>query len=222
MKFIDRQSAGQSLARKLQGKLTTDSVVLALPRGGVILGFEVAKSLDVPLGIILVRKIGHPAFGEYAIAALAEGENLIYSETEILPVDELWLAAVEQKTRDQITAQRAYYFTQHYAQPAIEGHTAIIVDDGMATGLTMLAALRAVRHMRPASIFVAVPVASGESIELIEPVSNELVVLDKPQNFRGVVSAHYLHFPSIKDVTVRQLLERSNTNGLRRTATIPS
>lgn len=222
MKFIDRQTAGQALVRKLKGTLTNKTVVVALPRGGVVLGFEVAKSLDVPLGVILVRKIGHPAFVEYAIAALAEGEQLVYSETGIMPVDELWLAAAEKKTRHQLAQQREQYFTQKYSQPDLEDSTVIIVDDGMATGLTMQAAVRAVRHINPAKIIVAVPVASNESVELIEPMVNDLIVLDKPKNFRGVVSAHYLHFPQIKDMTVRQLLERSNTNGLRHTVTIHS
>jgi putative phosphoribosyl transferase len=222
MKFIDRQAAGQALARKLRGKMSDKTVVIALPRGGVVLGFEVAKSLDAPLGVILVRKIGHPAFSEYAIAALAEGEKLVYSGTGIMPVDELWLKEAEKKARNQIAQLRSLYFTQKYAQPVVEGSTAIIVDDGMATGLTMQAAIRAVRHMNPTEIIVAVPVASNESVELIEPIVDNFVVLDKPKNFRGSVGAHYLHFPQIKDLTVRQLLERSNTNGLRHTATINS
>lgn len=223
MKFIDRQSAGQALARKLRGKVLDNAVVVALPRGGVVLGFEVAKSLDVPLGVILVRKIGHPAYVEYAIAALAEGDKLVYSETELMPVDELWLAAAEEKTRQQIAQQRALYFTPNFFQPEIAGNTVVIVDDGMATGLTMQAAVRSVRRQHPEQVLIAVPVASLESIELIEPMVDEIVVLDKPKNFRGVVGAHYLHFPQIKDITVRQLLERNNTNGLRQhTATINS
>lgn len=222
MKFIDRRTAGQALTRKLREKISNKTVVVALPRGGIVLGFEVAKSLDAPLGVILVRKIGHPAFSEYAIAALAEGEKLVYSETDLMPVDELWLANAEKKTRGQIAQLRSYYFTQNYSQPEIAGSTAIIVDDGMATGLTMQAAIRAVRHMNPAKIVVAVPVASSESVEFIEPIVDDFVVLDKPKNFLGVVSAHYLHFPQIKDITARQLLERSKTYGLRHTATFNS
>lgn len=222
MKFIDRRTAGQALTRKLRGKISNKTVVVALPRGGVVLGFELAKSLDAPLGVILVRKIGHPAFSEYAIAALAEGEKLVYSETDLMPVDELWLATAEKKTRSQIAELRSIYFTQNYSQPEIAGSTAIIVDDGMATGLTMQAAIRAVRHLNPAKIVVAVPVASSESVEFIEPIVDDLVVLDKPRNFLGVVGAHYLHFPQIKDMTVRQLLERSKIYGLRHTATINS
>jgi predicted phosphoribosyltransferase len=223
MKFMDRQTAGQALARKLRGKISNNkTVVVALPRGGVVLGFEVAKSLDAPLGVILVRKIGHPAFSEYAIAALAEGEKLVYNETGIMPVDELWMTTAEKNTRGQLARLRSLYFTQRYSQPDIAGSTAIIVDDGMATGLTMQAAVKAVRHLNPAKLVVAVPVASNESIELIEPVVDDVVVLDNPNNFRGDVSAHYLHFPQIKDLTVRQLLERSTTNGLRRTTTVNS
>lgn len=222
MKFIDRQTAGQALARKLRSKLRNKTVITALPRGGVVLGFEVAKSLDAPLGVTLVRKIGHPAFSEYTIAALAEGENLVYSETGTMPVDELWLEAAEKNTRDQLAKLRSVYFTQKYAQPEITGSTAIIVDDGMATGLTMQAAVLAVKHLHPSKIIVAVPVASSESIELVEPIVDDIVILDKPKNFRGIVSAHYLHFPQIKDLTVRQLLERSTAHGLRHTAAFNS
>lgn len=214
MKFIDRESAGQALARKLRDNALGRTVVVALPRGGIVPGFEVAKSLDAPLGVILAHKIGHPAYMEYAIAALAEGEQLVYCETELMPVDELWMKAAEDRSRQKMVRQRSLYFTPNYSQPELTGNTVIIVDDGMATGLTMQAAVRAVRRQNPARIFVALPVASTVSIELIEPLVDDCVVLDNPKNFRGVVGAHYVHFPQIKDITVRQLLERSNTNGL--------
>ena len=217
MQFVDRKTAGQALVSEVGGSDKDRCVIVALPKGGVILGFELAKSLDVPLGMILVHKIGHPAYTAYAIAAIAEGEDLVYSETEIMPVDELWLAAAEKKTRHIIARQRALFFTQQFTQPQISGNTAILVDDGMATGLTMQAAIHAVRHMHAGKIVVAVPVASNESVELIEPLVDNLIVLDKPRNFLGVIASHYLRFPRINDLTVRQLLERSNMYGLRHT-----
>lgn len=222
MQFLDRQTAGKALAHKLADKFSGGAVVLSLPRGGVILGFIIAKSLDVPLGIVLVRKIGHPAHAAYAIAAVAEGEKPVYSGTEILPVDELWLAATEEKTRQRLASQRRFYFSRTFNQPNISGSTVILVDDGMATGLTMLAAAKATRRMNPSKIVVAVPVASSESIELVEPLVDDVLTLDKPQNFIGIIDAHYLKFPHVNDITVRQLLERSNTNGLRHTVTINS
>lgn len=222
MQFIDRQTAGKTLARRLRKYVTSKTVVVALPRGGVILGFEVAKSLDVPLGLVLARKIGHPASSEHAIAAVAEGVLPIYNESGLMPVDDLWLKAAEARTRHLIDHQRRLYFTQNYSPPAIKGSIAIIVSDGMATGLTMQAAVYAVHHMRPAKIIVAVPVASNESIELIEPLVSKVIVLDKPRNFLGLVRSHYLHFPHINDMTVRQLLERSTTYGIRVRATTHS
>jgi predicted phosphoribosyltransferase len=219
MQFIDRQSAGKTLARKLHKYLTDKTVVVALPPGGVILGFEVTKSLDVPLGLVLARKIGHPASSEHAIAAVAEGVLPIYNESGLMPVDDLWLKAAEARTRRLIEHQRRLYFTHNYSPPAIPGSRVVLVSDGMATGLTMQAAVYAVRRMHPSKIIVAVPVASDESIELIEPLVNKVVVLDKPRNFLGMVRSHYHHFPYINDMTVRQLLERSSTYGIRIRAT---
>lgn len=222
MQFIDRQTAGQVLARRLHKYVTDKTIVVALPQGGVILGFEVAKSLDVPLGLVLARKIGHPASSEHAIAAVAEGVLPIYSESGLMPVDDLWLKAAEARTRHLIEHQRRLYFTQNYSPPVIKGSLAILVSDGMATGLTMQAALHAVHRMHPAKMIVAVPVASNESIELIEPLVSKVVVLDKPRNFLGLVRSHYLRFPHINDMTVRQLLERSTTYGIRFRATTHS
>jgi putative phosphoribosyl transferase len=214
MQFIDRQTAGKELARCLRHFQENDVVVAALPRGGIVLGFEVANTLKAPLGLILVRKIGHPAYAEYAIAAVAEGEEPTYSETELLPVDDLWLGAAEHRARQMIEGQRRLYFTDDYVSPEIQGNTVIIVDDGMATGLTMHAAVRSAKRMHPAKTIVAVPVASRESVELLERLADEIIVLDKPRNFLGSIGAHYIRFPQISDLTVRQLLERSRLNDI--------
>lgn len=222
MQFIDRESAGQALAHSLKQYVTDKTVVVALPRGGVILGYEIARSLDVPLGIVLTRNIGHPANADYTIAAVAEGEPTVYSGGEVMPVDDLWLTVAVARARHLLTHQRRLYFTQAYARPEISGSLAILVNDGMATGLTMQAATRAIRRMRPAHVVVAVPVASKESIELMEPLVDDIVVVDTPHNFLGLVRSHYLRFPRINDLTVRQLLERSSTYGNSVRATIHS
>lgn len=221
MRFLDRQSAGRELGRTVrQFNERGTTVILALPRGGIILGFEVAKLLDAPLGLVLVHKIGHPAYAEYAIGAIAEDQQPTYSGAELLPVDELWLTSAEASARQQIARQRKLYYTQDYTSPDISGKTVIVVDDGMATGLTMLAAIRAVQRQQPARIIVAVPVASQESIELLEKRADAIVTLDKPENFLGVVGAHYFRFPQIHDMTVRQLLERSRAYGIRHATSI--
>ena len=220
MQFIDRESAGQALAHSLKRYKTDKTVVVALPRGGVVLGYEIAKSLDVPLGLVLARNIGHPANSDYTIAAVAEGEPTVYSGTDVMPVDDLWLTVAVARARHLIAHQRRLYFTQSYDRPGISGSLAILVNDGMATGLTMQAATRAISRMHPAHIVVAVPVASKESIELMDPLVDDIVVVDKPLNFLGLVRSHYLRFPRINDMTVRQLLERSSTYGYNVRATI--
>jgi putative phosphoribosyl transferase len=220
MQFMNRQAAGKALADALHAYTDSNAVVATVPKGGVVLGFEVAKSLHVPLGLILARKIGHPAFKAYEIAAVAEGEEPVYTETELMPVDDLWLTHAEARTRHLIKHQRELYFTKDYHQPDMSNHTVIIVNDGMINGLTELATIRAVKRFKPARIVLAVPVASRDSIELLEPVVDELVILDTPRDFQGLISDHYQSFPRINDLTVRQLLERSTTYGLQHPTTI--
>lgn len=215
--YIDRHDAGQRLAEALRRFAGSDVVVLALPRGGVVLGAEVAKELEAPLDVVLVRKISHPSSPEYAIGAIVEDEPPVYNENEAAAIDDGWLTRAEAAARQLIERRRKLYYSQDLPPPGIAGKTVIIVDDGIATGLTMEAAVRAVRNKHPKQIVVAVPVASAESVTELEGLADEVIVLDKPESFIGAVGSHYLEFEQVDDKEVKELLWEANY-GLRKGA----
>ncbi len=216
--YIDRQDAGQRLARSLKrfaGR--SDAVVLALPRGGIVLGAAVARELEAPLGLVLVRKIGHPSASEYAIGAVVEGEKPLYNESEAAAIDPDWLRQAEASARELIERRHKLYYDEDLTPPEIKSKTIIIVDDGIATGLTMEAAVRAIRNKHPKRIVVAVPVASAESVATLEDLADEVIVLDKPTSFRGAVGSHYMQFEQVDDEEVKALLWEVNYD-LRKSA----
>lgn len=204
--YVNRQDAGQQLGEALRRFRGDNTVVLALPRGGVVVGAEVARELLAPLGLILVRKIGHPHNPEYAIGAIAENEPPVYNERERLSASEHWLKQAEADARKLIEKRRKLYYGEDFKPPAIENKTIIIVDDGIATGLTMEAAIKAVREHGPAKVVVAVPVAPPECVYELAEIADEVVVLDKPETFKGAVGAHYQQFEQVNDEEVRELL----------------
>ena len=164
-RYANRREAGRLLGRALRRFKGQKAVVLALPRGGVVLGAEVAKELNAAFGLVLVRKIGHPAFPEYAIGAVAEKEKPLYNPSELALVDKQWLKKAEAEAYALIELRRRLYFGKGYSPTALKGKTVIVVDDGIATGLTMLAAIKAVRSHHPKRLVVAVPVASPKSVD---------------------------------------------------------
>lgn len=206
MTFDNREDAGHQLASALRRFRGRDVVVLALPRGGIITGAAVARTLGTPLDVLLVRKIGHPAYSEYAIGAVAENQPAIYNQDETATLDGQWLDQAEASARATIRHRRDYYYPPGFRRPRLSGKTAIIVDDGIATGLTMKAAVLAVRHQKPARIVVAVPVASRESVDMLEDLADEVIILDRPENFAGAVGAHYREFEQVDDEEVRRRL----------------
>ncbi len=213
MLFTNRMTAGRKLAKALRQYADEDTIVLALPRGGVAVGNEVAEELGAPLGLIMVRKIGHPLHAEYAIGAIAEDRRPVYNLAESATIGEAWIAAAEDCARQLMAHRRKLYFGETYTPPEIKGNTVIIVDDGIATGLTMQAAVLAVRGRRPKKIVVAVPVAPHEAVDKLEKQVDEVVVLDT--GFRGAVGTHYLWFPEVTDDTVKELLERRASHDIR-------
>ena len=204
--FVDRRDAGKRLAKLLRRFRGDDVVVLALPRGGIVLGAEVAKALKAPLGLVLVRKIGHPEYSEYAIGAVVEHEKPVYNQSEIIGIDEAWLKQAEAAAKKLIENRRQLYYGQDFVPPEVSGKTVILIDDGIATGLTMDAAVRNVRNRHPKQVIVAVPVASQESVNELENMADEVIVLDNPEDFLGSVGAHYQEFAQVNDDTVRALL----------------
>lgn len=214
MRFRDRGEAGQRLAQALQQYRGAATVVLALPRGGVVLGAAVAKALGTPLGLAIVRKIGHPENPEYAICAIAESGVLVCNEEELAQVDPAWFA--QAKAHEQAEARRRHERYLHGTRPPmLEGKTVILVDDGIATGLTMRAAIRSVQRQHPAKVVVAVPVAPPATVQVLEHEDAEVVALDIPAVFLGAVGAYYEQFPQVSDEEVVQLLQLLHTDPMR-------
>jgi predicted phosphoribosyltransferase len=179
-----------------------------LPRGGVVLGVEVAEALGLPLDLVIPRKIGHPFQPEYAIAAVAESGELASNDWEVKRVDPKWFREAVAREQQEARRRRQSYLGGR-AMLAVAGKTAIIVDDGIATGLTMQAAIRDLRRAQPARLVVAVPVAPQDTIEKLKPEVDEVVVLDGGEFYLGAVGAYYDHFPQTSDAEVVALLKRA-------------
>jgi putative phosphoribosyl transferase len=209
MRFRDRRQAGELLGAEVADLQPSEPVVYALPRGGVPVAYEVALALGCALDILVVRKVGVPYQPELAMGAIAEGEVTIRNE------DVLKLARVDRDTFDTAVAieQReletrvsAY---RSVAQPIPpDGHSAIVVDDGLATGSTARAAVEVLKKKDAASVWLAVPVAPREGIEELERSADRLVILSRPTGF-GAVGYWYRDFTQTSDEEVRSLLAES-------------
>jgi putative phosphoribosyl transferase len=183
MKFADRGEAGRRLADKLMHLKDTEPVVLALPRGGVAIGFEIARALDAPLDIVLARKIGVPWQPELALGAVTDGASReIFIDRDLvatLDVSDSYIEEEMARQLGEIERRRALYCGGRSA-PEVAGRTVIVVDDGIATGSTMRVALRAVRRRNPARLVLAVPVAPPDTLAVLGQDADEAVCLEKP------------------------------------------
>jgi predicted phosphoribosyltransferase len=204
--FADRHDAGKQLAEKLKSYKGADAVVLALPRGGVVVGREVARTLALPLDIVVTRKVGHPDNPEYAICAVDEKGMLLCDEAEMRAVSKGWLKSEVERQRKE-AKRRAAAYRGDRAPEEVRGRTAIIVDDGIATGLSVRLAVRAVRTREPGKIVVAVPVASAEALRELREEGADTVVLEPPERFMGAIGAHYRRFEQVTDEEVIEALE---------------
>lgn len=215
--FANRRSAGRQLCARLQHLRQERPVVLALPRGGVPVGFEIAEDLDAPLDIVLVCKIGAPDQPELALGAVADGADPQISISSdlaaTLGVDAAYIKNETARQLDEIERRRKIYRGDRPPVP-LAGRTAIVVDDGIATGSTMRAALRAIRKAGAGKIVLAVPVAPGDAIGALRNEADEIVCLATPRRFFAV-GAHYTEFTQLADADVVSLLER------RRRSTTP-
>lgn len=219
MRFTNRLEAAERLSGLLRRFKGRSVVVLALPRGGVVLGAKIARDLGAPLGLVLVRKIGHPMHSELAIGAVAEGGAPVYSNDKVVLIGKTWLKKVEASAKQLIEYRRSLYYGKDFAPPGVEGKTVILVDDGIATGLTMKAAIEAMRAERAGRVVVAAPVAPRDSIKALEKLADEVVVLMRPRVFIGAVGAYYRDFEPVEDGEVRALL-REIQNETRQTAAV--
>ena len=209
--FVTGREAGKQLADRLLTFKDKHPVVLALPRGGVPVGFEIARVLEAPLDLVLVRKIGAPYQEELAIGAIADGEHpeLVTDPALIadLDVSPEYLEQAKSAALQEIERRRRAWFGD---RPSVDvaGRTAIVVDDGIATGATMRVALRATRRRKPARLVLAVPVAPPDTIEELRQEVDEAICLDTPADFFAV-GQFYRHFPQLRDDEVTALLDRA-------------
>src|SRR5574337_675496 len=203
--FLDREDAGRQLAVALAHYRGAQPLVLAIPRGAVPIGRIVAEALDGELDVVLVRKLGAPGNLEFAIGAVDEqGAVLLNEDAAQVGASDAYVRQIAQRELALIRARRACY---RPGQPlvAVAGRTVIVVDDGLATGATMVAALKAVRAQGPARLVCAVPVAAADSLARVSALADEVVCLATPRPFHAVGS-HYLDFGSVSDEEVVALL----------------
>jgi putative phosphoribosyl transferase len=211
MRYLNRHHAGRELAGALHeftGR--PDCIVLALPRGGVIVGFEIAMQLHVPLDILVVRKLGVPWNDELAFGAIASGGVRALDE-EIVRQLRITPATVEQITARELQElrRRERVYRGRRQMPSLAGKTVILTDDGLATGATMLSAIKALRLLDPQRIVVAVPVGSQQAVEAIRRVADECICPQVPEPFFGV-GAWYADFRPTSDEEVLTLLHLAN------------
>ena len=213
--YVDRREAGRELARALQKFSDRDDViVLALPRGGVPVAFEVAEALGAPLDVFLVRKLGTPGHAELAMGAIASGGIRVINHDVVQ-----WLGILPEQIdaearREQAELERREReYREGGAAPELSGRTVIVIDDGLATGSTMRAAVLAIQQQSPARVVVAVPVGASDTCEDLGTVADEVVCVRTPVPF-SAVGQWYRDFSQTSDEEVRQLL-RDHSLGVR-------
>ena len=208
--FRDRRDAGRRLAEQLAAYGNrSDVTVLALPRGGVPVGYEVARALDAPLDVFVVRKLGVPGYDEVAMGAIATGGVRVLNDDLIaqvaIPADVV--DAVAERERAELMRRERLYRGGR-PSPDVRGRTVILVDDGLATGATMMAAIEALRKLEPGRIVVAVPIASRDACEEMRRQADEVVCARTPEPFHAV-GRWYEDFSQTSDAEVRELLGRA-------------
>jgi putative phosphoribosyl transferase len=209
--FRDRTEAGQALATRLTSFANrTDVLVLALPRGGVPVAAEVAKQLNAPLDVFVVRKLGLPEHPELAMGAIATGGVRVINRDVVdgLEIPKLVIDAVAAQEQEEL-ARREQAYRDDLPTPNVRGKTIILVDDGIATGSTMLAAVAALRQLKVGRIVVAAPVIARSTFYQIHNAADEVAAVIAPEEFYGV-GAWYEDFSQTTDEEVRELLGETN------------
>ncbi len=208
MQFQDRREAGQLLAEELSSlRGTQDLIILGIPRGGVVVAYEVAKALSAPLDVYITRKIGAPFNPELAVGAVASDGTLVLDHDLIARVgaSDDYIQTETERQRQEIERRMAAYRGARSA-PDLQAKTVILVDDGVATGATVLASLRAIKHHQPAQLILAIPVGPPDTIRLLSQEADRVVCLFTPEVF-WAVGSFYSVFDQTTDAEVVQLLE---------------
>lgn len=204
--FQNRSDAGYQLAQKLKIYQAENPIILALPRGGVSIGYEVAVVLKAPLGVFVVRKVGAPWNPEFGIGAVAPGVQILDTESlQILGIKPSQIEGIIKQEQQEVKRRQELY-QQDENLSYITGKTIILVDDGVATGVTTRAAIQAIKHLKPAKFILAIPVGPRDTIEELRHLVDDLICLESPFSFYAV-GAFYLSFPQVSDEEVIALLE---------------
>jgi putative phosphoribosyl transferase len=204
--FKDRKDAGQRLAKALDHYAMENSIILAMPRGGVVVAYEIAKALKAPLDVVVSRKIGAPLQPEYAIGAIAEGNVHIFNSEAVssLGISETELAALVAKEKKEIE-RRIKLYRGNKSFPDLKDKVTIIVDDGVATGQTALVTIRSVRKMQPRKIIFVSGVCAREAMPMLQAEADEVICLCLPEMFYAV-GEWYHNFEQTEDAEVIRLL----------------
>lgn len=208
--FADRRDAGIQLAARLKKyKGRKDLLVLALPRGGAVTGFEIAKNLGAPMDVLIVRKIGFPGQPELAVGAVSETGTVALNEAIIsmYGVSEDYLRKETSRQKEEIS-RRVKLYRKGKTVSGLEGKTIILVDDGVATGATVKAAIMTLRKERISRLVLALPVGPTDTVNELKGMVDELICIEIPEAFYAV-GAHYSDFTQVEDEEVVEMLERS-------------
>jgi putative phosphoribosyl transferase len=207
--FRNRRDAGRRLAAALRAHETEQPIVLALPRGGVPVGYEVARALHAPLDVWIVRKIGVPWHPELGVGAVAEGGHVLLNQDILAHVGlsgDVLTKAIESKQRE--VDERVRRIRGGHPQPVLRGRTVIVVDDGIATGGTVRAVIQSIRAHGPKAIVLAVPVAARQTVRAIAPEVDRMVCLKAPADLHAI-GLWYAEFHQVPDEDVTRLLDRA-------------
>jgi putative phosphoribosyl transferase len=206
MRFRDRAHAGRALAARLKHLRASNPVVVGLPRGGVPVAAEVAAALGAQLDVVLVRKIGAPEREELAVGAIGEDGVTVRNDAVLRELGLSWDDLADQVERERAEVRRRADLLRTGSRPELRGRTVILVDDGIATGATVVAALRVLRDLGATHIVLAVPVAPPDSLAALAPLADEVVCPSTPRRF-AAVGQWYDDFTQVPDERVRELLE---------------
>lgn len=207
--FRDRADAGARLGEVLESKVSRNALVFGLARGGVIVAAEICKRLGVPLGVVCPRKIGHPHNPEYAVGAVAEDGTICWNPAEVSTLSDSWKAEAVRRAREEAAARRQAFLPGPQADP--RGREVVLVDDGIATGLTMQACIESMKSQGASRIIVAVPVAAPEAARSMVASGAEIVTLMTPRDFVGAIGGYYRDFHAVSDEEVNDALRGANS-----------